>query len=964
MELNDILNLPKTKSSINLLLEFLKNSDNKERYIINVIILEIYYHYQDERFLNYYHMLDQESPLDDEYFQKFLHIKTSYLIDNEKYDEAYQSASIMKNNHYLLGRIYFELNRYIDAKREFLMLDEMVIELAYIYLAEKNFNDALNIASHFSGMHYEYILSLKRYEDGGKLEFFDDPPALIKIRMAIDKMKILSKGRANNLAQEILPIIDEAYPGLRYLFYKQYYLVIGPNQNQEQIHLEIERLYTLLNIPLIYRGEDENTIIRLNKLYQAFNDFEDLLIKLNQIDFKLAFREIYRLSLIELNKLVPFSQAIILFDYESHASIIDFKKGLAYDKDKPIELILNTPFDQLLIDGRERIINDYDQIKRLKDIATGKYLLDMDVLMVLSFPIIRDEKTIGGIVFYAKEMNLFSDYNYEMIHLFVRFFLAKIQMKDSLNKDVANYASYKYLFDNIDLAIKYIYNDETHFNTFGTKLNEEIKLLDFYEKSLTYQESLYQITNNIIDSFDFDFVIKNRYYHESMKKIVFGDVILYVSIIRENTVERQELNYQTKLATQSFVANLPNRRALEADLLDYLNDKFTLFIIDINRFKMFNEVYGYESGDIVLKAMGREIKLISEEYSCYHLDGDRFVILYRYVNDQRAIKKEAQKIIETLENLLYQENYRFKFTFTVSSLRYPVHTEDKKPRKLLKLLTNALTNAKDGIGLVSRYQDYNRDDYKDDCFEQILMTQVSEAMDERRLVINYHQVVDVKTNKVNFYEARLNIQGFNVSAKIINEIAVKRNLILELDKYLIRNTINELRRLGLEAHRYIKVSIKVNVKTFMWDDFVPFLKSEILGASLKPDLFTIEIDEKIYDYELTNYKIQELRNFRIKVIIHEVSDIFRIQADYIKLHDGSSYLNREQSLILLKNIEALVNTMDMNLIMADVNTLDEASLIKGLGLRYVLGNCYKKRSTIEDIMKKMGDSFGRSIKEN
>ncbi len=951
MKIEEILALPDSQDTINKILDYLKVCPSNERNALNIRMMEIYYHFNNDNFLTILHLLDDQE-LDEDDKEKFNQFKANYYLNQEKYNEAYQAILKLKNKHSYLGRLYFEMNKFIDAKREYLLAEELKIDLAYVDYYLDNIDEAIKIASQFPSDDLKIFEAIQKYRQGGRLDFhLIDGNNVQMVFMAIVKMKAMNKTNAYQEGIKVLDIVKDVYPGLRYLFYDTFYHSIKDYQEALDIHFELEATKRIINTPLIYQGDQKKLDETLDSLYTAFACFEEMLEDLNKIDLKLKAREIYRLSMIEINKIVSFDQAVILYEYDDHVSIIDYKKSLAYDKDKPLELLFNTPFEKMLLEGKELIIESMDELHKYKDIVTGKHFNELDINMVVGFPIIKEEKTIGGITFYSKKLNLFKDFNYEMIHLFVKFFLAKLDMKEEMNSDCALFASYKYLFDNIDMAIKYIYDEETHFNAYGEKLNEELKLLNFYEHSLTYQEGLKQLINKEIDSFDFDFQINKRYYHENVKRIAMGDIYIYVSIIRDITEDRLALSYQTNLAENSYVCNLPNRRALERDLVDYVDDKFTIFALDINRFKMFNDVYGYDAGDIALKALARKLKEL--ELVCYHLDSDKFILLYNFVNDARAIKKVANKITKALEEAMYNENYRFHFTFTIASLRYPVHTSVNNPRKLIKMVMDALYNAKDGLGLKSVYCDYDKDAYQNDIFEMILMTQVSEAMDNHSLEVRYQQVVDLKTAKVFHYEAKLNISSFNVDSDYITKIAIKRNMQESLDYYLVRNSLKELNKLILQTRKMIRVSIPIDIKTFMRDDFNSFFKNEIVGNAVKTDLVILEIRGQIVDYDTVNYRIQELRNFGIKVIINEINDIIKIQANFIKLYGSVKYLNNEHALITIKNLEALANAMDMHLILADVNTLDEANLLKGFGIKYVLGNCYGKRVTMDMMIERM-----------
>ena len=962
MTFEEINNLPLNLNAINVILEFLKNCDKKYHYSLNVLLLEIFYKYDDERFLKYYYLLDEAIPTNQDSYQKFLNIKCQYLLKNEKYDDCFQATKDLINKHNILALIYFNLNRFLDAKREYLLSNSYDINLAYIYLYENNYNDALNIASKLNDNNtYEYIYALNEFSKRGRLDFSKvvNPNDELRLRINISRIKASNNKNGYEIGKKYLEKLDQYYIGLRYQFYEAIYNIIPLRKEQEKVHFEMEKINNILSKPLIYKGEDKPTIVRLEELYKAFNDCEMIFSNLGKIDFKLPFREIYRLSMIELNKIIKFKEAIILFDHKDYVSIIDYKKNLAYDKDKQIELVINTPFEELLNDPREILIEDPIKLKKYKDIATGFRLLDNNINSILAFPIYEEDKCVGGLVFYSENINFFKNYNYEMIRVFTKYFLEKIQMKNALIKDIKHINAFKELYDNLDMVIKFIYEDEVFFNTYGEKFKDEVGLLDFYKTSLYYQESVSQVKNNIIPSFSFDFSIKDRIYNEVLKKInVEGDILL-VSTIKDITDERKTLNYQTALAENSYLVNLPNRRMLEKNLIDYINDKFSLITLNINRFKMFNDVYGYEAGDIALKQIAKILPTINSNFSCFHLEADKFIILYPFINDSRTIKKTCNDIMRILNEKMLESNYRFNFTFTTSSLRYPVHTNDKRPFKLIKLAINGLYNAKDNKGIKSIYRDYDKEDYKNDIFEQILMTHVSEAIDSRNLLIKYQQVIDLSTSRVFQYEATPNISSFNVDPKYVLDIAKKRFLINDIDYYVIRHTLNDLKQIIEGTRKIIRVCIPIDISTLMKEDFENFIKNEIITSGVKAELISLEIKGSLEDYELINFKIQRLRNFGLKIQINEISDMIKISCDYIKLHSSSKFISNEKSLLTLKSIENMCDINGMHIIMADIDTIDEAQLLKGLGIKYVIGKCYANRISRDEFIKKIGEKNAR-----
>ncbi len=127
-----------------------------------------------------------------------------------------------------------------------------------------------------------------------------------------------------------------------------------------------------------------------------------------------------------------------------------------------------------------------------------------------------------------------------------------------------------------------------------------------------------------------------------------------------------------KIAITDPVTGLPNSRFFQSShevLLDKsLPDKkpFSLFIIDIDQFKNFNESFGYGEGDKLLGAIGERIrKLIPDNLSIFRLGSDEFAILKSDIslNDSHEF---AERIRQGFEQYPFLGPYRRHAYVTVS----------------------------------------------------------------------------------------------------------------------------------------------------------------------------------------------------------------------------------------------------------------------------------------------------------
>jgi diguanylate cyclase (GGDEF)-like protein len=90
------------------------------------------------------------------------------------------------------------------------------------------------------------------------------------------------------------------------------------------------------------------------------------------------------------------------------------------------------------------------------------------------------------------------------------------------------------------------------------------------------------------------------------------------------------------LAFHDELTGLPARRAFN-DALFRLGDCYTVAVVDIDHFKKFNDTYGHETGDHVLRMVAARLAHVSGGGMAYRVGGEEFTILFPGVSLANAL---------------------------------------------------------------------------------------------------------------------------------------------------------------------------------------------------------------------------------------------------------------------------------------------------------------------------------------
>jgi len=86
-----------------------------------------------------------------------------------------------------------------------------------------------------------------------------------------------------------------------------------------------------------------------------------------------------------------------------------------------------------------------------------------------------------------------------------------------------------------------------------------------------------------------------------------------------------EVSY--RLAYHDGLTGLPGRRAL-SEALERLSGAYTIAMVDVDHFKRFNDTYGHEVGDEVLRTVATRLAEALPEGTVYRYGGEEFAVLF------------------------------------------------------------------------------------------------------------------------------------------------------------------------------------------------------------------------------------------------------------------------------------------------------------------------------------------------
>ena len=179
------------------------------------------------------------------------------------------------------------------------------------------------------------------------------------------------------------------------------------------------------------------------------------------------------------------------------------------------------------------------------------------------------------------------------------------------------------------------------------------------------------------------------------------------------TEELEEKNrILDNLANIDGLTEVFNHRYFQNDLDQEINraerndNHLSLILCDIDYFKNFNDEYGHQAGDFILKEFCAVLKANLRKYDMLaRYGGEEFVVILPETDESEALIV-AEKLREAIEDAVFDDgndSYRVTCSFGVASAR-PAVEDNFSKNDLISKTDNALYSAKEaGRNRVARY---------------------------------------------------------------------------------------------------------------------------------------------------------------------------------------------------------------------------------------------------------------------
>lgn len=374
-------------------------------------------------------------------------------------------------------------------------------------------------------------------------------------------------------------------------------------------------------------------------------------------------------------------------------------------------------------------------------------------------------------------------------------------------------------------------------------------------------------------------VVPVRIIDRQLNRVIQNTVILFVVLIAVFLglvwlILQQQKKRQEELMNLAYVDPITGgytyvkfQQIFEGTVRNNTNLKFALLALDLNKFKLINDLYGYDEGDRIIRNMDAIWKKMFRMYECCgHRTADRFVVLLTY-----ETKEELEQRIRTYRQRLQEaSNGGYKLSLRVGI--YLIEDQDETFSTVFNRSMMAFAAAKEMGNHFFAFYDPNMEEQL--VWEQYVEDYFSTALRNREFAVYYQAKISAETGEVSGAEALvrwIRPDGTIIPPGRFISVLENNGTIAELDRYMFREVCLRQKAWLDEGRPIVPVSVNLSRVQLAEQNFVDAY-AEILEATGLPSQYVaLEFTESaMFDNEeILRETVDQLHAMGIKVLIDD-----------------------------------------------------------------------------------------------
>lgn len=325
-----------------------------------------------------------------------------------------------------------------------------------------------------------------------------------------------------------------------------------------------------------------------------------------------------------------------------------------------------------------------------------------------------------------------------------------------------------------------------------------------------------------------------------------------ISIARDITHQKTAEERVRWAANHDPLTQLPNRALFQRTLDQVVAEArvtdrcVTVLMLDLDDFKRTNDGLGHDAGDALLTEFATRLRaLVRAEDMVARLGGDEFAVLLQGVGKKADVEAAVRSIETGLKAPCHFDGKLLDIRTSIGASSFP--RDGDSPPVLLKHADIALYAAKNaGRGILRIFEAAMRADAQE---RLSVLSLARDAVREERIVPHYQPKVDLRTGRLDGFEALLRWKHPSRGVQTADRIAgafQDSALAADISDLMMHNIIADMRDWADTGVSFGHIAVNASAAEFRSEQFADRLLERLHRASLPASCLQLEVTETVF----------------------------------------------------------------------------------------------------------------------
>lgn len=395
---------------------------------------------------------------------------------------------------------------------------------------------------------------------------------------------------------------------------------------------------------------------------------------------------------------------------------------------------------------------------------------------------------------------------------------------------------------------------------------------------------------------------------------------------------------------------IPNRAAFvrDAELLLKSNPakKYVVCSGNVNKFKIIDDLYGFEAGDKVLHIVSVVLKYtVGSEGLCASLGGGNFALFFEYTPENMARLTKREFIDCSVLGIAFRV-----------TMRFGLYVAQDRSESIMNMMNYAtISMDKNSSPMENTFTMYTQEFHDQMKLETMITADMQGAMERQEFKLFFQPQYNPAGTLVGAEVLCRWIKddGFIRTPDVFIPIFEKNGFIKKLDRYVWVKSFQVIQRWHSAGIKVVPISLNISRITLKDDDIISFISDLHKNYSLPPHTVHFEITESAYmnDQKRLIGRVNGIRNLGYAIAMDDfgsgyssLNTLKDVPIDILKLDMGflRESENTERGGTIINSVVRMAQDLKLMTIAEGVETQNQADFLCSIGCDVLQGFLYSR----------------------